>query len=257
MIMQRRVLGILAAASLCLALLGCSSDKKDERIVLGFSQIGAESEWRTANTESIKSAAATMNIDLRFADAQQKQENQIKAIRSFIAQKVDVIAFSPVVETGWDTVLREAKAANIPVILTDRSVTADPVSVCGLHRFGLRGGRTQGRPLGGRALQGHGQRRAHRRTAGHGRCRPGHRSQERLRGNHRRASAPEDHPFAIRRLHALQGQGSDGGVPQGRAAQDQRALRAQRRHGDRRDPGHRGSGPEARAATSSSSPSTR
>jgi len=67
-----------------------------------------------------------MNIDLRFADAQQKQENQIKALRSFIAQKVDVIAFSPVVETGWDTVLQEAKAAKIPVILTDRSVTADP-----------------------------------------------------------------------------------------------------------------------------------
>jgi simple sugar transport system substrate-binding protein len=122
----RRHCGILAAASLCLALLGCSSGKDDDRIVLGFSQIGAESEWRTANTESIKSAAATMNIDLRFSDAQQKQENQIKALRSFIAQKVDVIAFSPVVETGWDTVLREAKAANIPVILTDRSVTADP-----------------------------------------------------------------------------------------------------------------------------------
>jgi simple sugar transport system substrate-binding protein len=66
-----------------------------------------------------------MNIDLRFADAQQKQENQIKALRSFIAQKVDVIAFSPVVETGWDTVLMEAKAAKIPVILTDRSITAD------------------------------------------------------------------------------------------------------------------------------------
>ena len=86
------------------------------------SQIGAESEWRTANTESIKSAAATMNIDLRFADAQQKQENQIKAIRSFIAQKVDVIAFSPVVETGFETVLKEAKVAKIPVILTDRAV---------------------------------------------------------------------------------------------------------------------------------------
>src|SRR5688572_32035281 len=122
MIMQRRHFGILAAAGLCLASLGCSSDKKDDRIVLGFSQIGAESEWRTANTESIKSAAATMNIDLRFADAQQKQENQIKAIRSFIAQKVDVIAFSPVVETGWETVLREAKAAKIPVVLTDRAV---------------------------------------------------------------------------------------------------------------------------------------
>src|SRR3954466_13402901 len=91
-----------------------------KKIVLGFSQIGAESEWRTANTESIKSAAKDAGIDLKFSDAQQKQENQIKAIRSFIAQKVDVIAFSPVVESGWGTVLREARAAKIPVILTDR-----------------------------------------------------------------------------------------------------------------------------------------
>lgn len=93
-----------------------------KKIVLGFSQVGAESEWRTANTDSIKSSAAAAGIELKFADAQQKQENQIKAIRSFIAQKVDVIAFSPVVETGWETVLKEAKAAKIPVILTDRSV---------------------------------------------------------------------------------------------------------------------------------------
>jgi len=92
------------------------------KIVLGFSQIGAESEWRTANTESIKSSAKEAGIDLKFSDAQQKQENQIKAIRSFIAQKVDVIAFSPVVESGWGTVLREAKAAKIPVILSDRAV---------------------------------------------------------------------------------------------------------------------------------------
>jgi simple sugar transport system substrate-binding protein len=121
---------LLAATTLacCAALLSGCPDRKpaDDRIVLGFSQIGAESEWRTANTESIKSAAATMNIDLRFSDAQQKQENQIKALRNFIAQNVDVIAFSPVVETGWDTVLMEAKAANIPVILTDRAVTSDP-----------------------------------------------------------------------------------------------------------------------------------
>ena len=122
---SRRVATLCVA--LCLALVaGCAKSEKHQRIVLGFSQIGAESEWRTANTESIKSAAATMNIDLRFADAQQKQENQIKALRSFIAQKVDVIAFSPVVETGWDTVLQEARAAKIPVILTDRSVTSDP-----------------------------------------------------------------------------------------------------------------------------------
>jgi len=120
------------AAALGVALAGCGAGKQDDRIVLGFSQIGAESEWRTANTQSIKSAAATMNIDLRFADAQQKQENQIKALRTFIAQKVDVIAFSPVVETGWDTVLQEAKAAKIPVILTDRSVSADPSLYAGL-----------------------------------------------------------------------------------------------------------------------------
>ena len=124
MTLSRRL--TLCAALAALLIAGCTKAPKDERIVLGFSQIGAESEWRTANTESIKSAAATMNIDLRFADAQQKQENQIKALRSFIAQKVDVIAFSPVVATGWDTVLLEAKAANIPVILTDRAVTSDP-----------------------------------------------------------------------------------------------------------------------------------
>jgi simple sugar transport system substrate-binding protein len=96
-------------------------------LVIGFSQVGAESEWRTANTVSIKDAAKKEGITLKFADAQQKQENQVKAIRSFIAQRVDVIAFSPVVESGWDTVLREAKAARIPVILTDRAVNvSDP-----------------------------------------------------------------------------------------------------------------------------------
>ncbi len=96
-------------------------------LVIGFSQVGAESEWRTANTVSIKDAAKKEGITLKFADAQQKQENQVKAIRSFIAQRVDLIAFSPVVESGWDTVLREAKAAKIPVVLTDRAVNvSDP-----------------------------------------------------------------------------------------------------------------------------------
>ena len=96
-------------------------------LVMGFSQVGAESEWRTANSASIKDAAQKSGVTLKFADAQQRQENQIKAIRSFIAQKVDVIAFSPVVESGWETVLREAKAAKIPVILTDRAVNvSDP-----------------------------------------------------------------------------------------------------------------------------------
>ncbi|WP_411104619.1 ABC transporter substrate-binding protein [Streptomyces sp. cmx-4-9] len=91
-------------------------------ITMGFAQVGAESGWRTANTKSVQEAAKKAGIELKFSDAQQKQENQIKAIRTFIQQKVDVIAFSPVVESGWDTVLKEAKDAGIPVILTDRAV---------------------------------------------------------------------------------------------------------------------------------------
>jgi ABC-type sugar transport system substrate-binding protein len=98
-------------------------------LTIGFSQVGAESEWRTANTASIKDTAKKEGINLKFADAQQKQENQVKAIRSFIAQKVDVIAFSPVVESGWETVLREAQAAKIPVILTDRAVNVTDKSL--------------------------------------------------------------------------------------------------------------------------------
>jgi galactofuranose transport system substrate-binding protein len=93
-----------------------------DTLTMGFAQVGAESGWRTANTKSVQESAAAAGVDLKFSDAQQKQENQIKAIRSFIQQRVDVIAFSPVVETGWDTVLQEAKRAKIPVILTDRSV---------------------------------------------------------------------------------------------------------------------------------------
>ncbi len=114
--MQRR--HALAA----LAAVGLPAWAAGKPIVLGFSQIGAESAWRTANSASIKQAAKDAGVTLKFADAQQKQENQIKALRAFIAQKVDVIALSPVVETGFGTVLREAKAAGIPVILTDRLV---------------------------------------------------------------------------------------------------------------------------------------
>ncbi|MEU1848676.1 ABC transporter substrate-binding protein [Streptomyces sp. NPDC019990] len=102
-----------------------SSSGGSKAITLGFAQVGSESGWRTANTDSVKSAAKEAGIKLQFSDAQQKPENQISAIRSFIAQKVDVIAFSPVVVKGWDAVLNEAKAANIPVVLTDRSVESD------------------------------------------------------------------------------------------------------------------------------------
>lgn len=92
-------------------------------IVVGFSQLGAESDWRAANTESMKKVFTKANgYDLIFEDGQQKQSNQIMAIRSFIQQGVDYIVLAPVTETGWDTVLGEAKDANIPVIIVDRMV---------------------------------------------------------------------------------------------------------------------------------------
>ncbi|WP_341876216.1 ABC transporter substrate-binding protein [Defluviitalea saccharophila] len=98
----------------------------DEKIVIGFSQIGAESGWRTAETESIKKTCEEdPMIELKFSDAQQKQENQIKAIRTFIAQGVDAIALAPVVESGWETVFTEAKDAGIPIILLDRMAAVD------------------------------------------------------------------------------------------------------------------------------------
>jgi simple sugar transport system substrate-binding protein len=97
-----------------------------KKLKVGFAQTGAESAWRTANSASMKNEAAKRGIDLKFSDAQGKQENQIKAVRSFITQRVDAIVLAPLVETGWDPVLREAKRAKIPVILTDRTIkTAD------------------------------------------------------------------------------------------------------------------------------------
>ncbi|WP_182525370.1 ABC transporter substrate-binding protein [Nocardioides dongkuii] len=108
---------------------GSGSGSGDDSITMGFAQVGAESGWRTANTKSIQDTAEQEGIELKFTDAQGKQENQIQAIRSYIQQKVDVIAFSPVVETGWDAVLQEAKAANIPVILTDRAVDSEDTSL--------------------------------------------------------------------------------------------------------------------------------
>src|SRR6266550_4751703 len=115
---RNKILALLAF----IALIAGVSSAASKKIVVGFSQIGAESGWRTANTDSIKSEAARRGIELKFADAQQKQENQIKALRSFIAQGVDVIAFSPVVVTGWEPVLREIKKAGISVVLSDRAV---------------------------------------------------------------------------------------------------------------------------------------
>ncbi|MBW9092137.1 ABC transporter substrate-binding protein [Microbacterium jejuense] len=138
---MKKLLSIVAAGALLLGLAGCASsgDGGDSAggdapkalgdLVVGFAQVGAESGWRTANTKDIQDSFKEAGIELKFSDAQQKQENQIKAIRSYIQQGVDYIAFSPVVETGWDAVLNEAKAAGIPVILTDRAVDSKDTSL--------------------------------------------------------------------------------------------------------------------------------
>ncbi|HTP59880.1 MAG TPA: substrate-binding domain-containing protein, partial [Spirochaetia bacterium] len=94
----------------------------NHRIVLGFAQTGTESNWRLANTDSIKTAARQAGIDLVFVDSEQQPEKQIAAVRSFIQRRVDAISFSPIVESGWEPVLREARAAGIPVFITDRAV---------------------------------------------------------------------------------------------------------------------------------------
>ena len=111
---------------LLLLLTGCAGKQEqagdNASIVVGFSQLGAESSWRIANTVSMEQAARDAGYGLMTENANQKQEKQIDAIRSFIAYRVDVIVFSPIVETGWDNVLTEAKQAGIPVILMDRMI---------------------------------------------------------------------------------------------------------------------------------------
>ena len=137
MLKKRLSAALVGGVLIASALAGCGDDKGssgggsggDDKIVMGFSQVGAESGWRSANTKSIQDSAKAAGIELKFSDAQGKQENQITAIRSFITQKVDVIAFSPVVTSGWDAVLKEAKDAGIPVILTDRAVDSTDTSL--------------------------------------------------------------------------------------------------------------------------------
>lgn len=128
---MKRRLAFAAAAALSLILAGCGGDggKKsgEDDLTVGFSQIGSESGWRTAETKMAQKAAQARGVTLKLDDAQQRQENQIKAIRNFVAQGVDAIFLAPVVSTGWDDVLREAKDAGIPVILLDRQIqTRDP-----------------------------------------------------------------------------------------------------------------------------------
>ena len=116
--MNKKLMGLAFAS-----LLGAS--QVASALTVGFSQVGSESGWRTTFSESVKAEAEKRGIDLKFSDAQQKQENQIKAVRSFIAQGVDAIVIAPVVETGWRPVLMEARRARIPVVIVDRNVAVE------------------------------------------------------------------------------------------------------------------------------------
>lgn len=139
---QRRMMTLLLAFVMAVFLVGCGRRFEVEEsvaatafpdenlVVVGVSQIGSESVWRTANSNSIQNTFTKENgFFLTFNNARQKQENQIKAIRSFISQQVDFIVFSPITEYGWDTVLQEAKDAGIPVILMDRQLKTEDESL--------------------------------------------------------------------------------------------------------------------------------
>lgn len=151
--MKKRLLAVLMSMVMVMGLVGCGSDsgsgddatsKNNEsnssadnaggdnngKITIGFSQVGAESDWRTANTASMKETFSDANgYNLIFDDAQQKQENQLTAIRNFIQQEVDYIVLAPTTESGWDQVLQEAKDAEIPVIIVDREVKVSDESL--------------------------------------------------------------------------------------------------------------------------------
>jgi simple sugar transport system substrate-binding protein len=114
----------------CLLFSSCvKKETETKSIILGYSQIGAESAWRNCNSKSVREAAAVAEMQLVFFNAQQKQENQIKALRSFIAYQVDVIAFVPIVSNGWEHVLEEARDAGIPVLICDREIKIDDESL--------------------------------------------------------------------------------------------------------------------------------
>lgn len=136
---KRLVMALIVLIVMFLTLLGASGDFEnatppqttegesvpldEDLIVVGFSQLGSESVWRATHTESIQNALSKEHgFFLQYSNARQKQENQIKAIRGFISQRVDYIVFAPFMEEGWETVLMEAKNAGIPVILVDRKI---------------------------------------------------------------------------------------------------------------------------------------
>ena len=126
-------LSLLLLLSACAAPQPEAPAPEEKLIMVGFSQVGAESDWRNANTRSMQAAFSAENgYRLTVLDAQQKQDNQINAIRRFINERVDYIVLAPTTERGWETVLTEARAAGIPVILVDRmiEITDDSLFTC-------------------------------------------------------------------------------------------------------------------------------
>jgi len=148
--MMKKIVAYILIFALIPALFGCDRTQAEpepqERIVVGFSQLGDESEWRSASSADIKRAADSAGVALIFNNALQQQFNQIRAIRSFILKGVDVIAFSPIVEEGWDNILEEAQAAGIPVVIVDRKIetSRDDLYTAFLgadfHREGVKAG---------------------------------------------------------------------------------------------------------------------
>ena len=148
--MNKFIRYLLLIIIMVVILSACSDPESDpdieDMIILGFSQLGDESEWRTASSNDIKRAAAAARIQLMFDNAMQQQFNQIKAIRSFILRGVDIIAFCPIVEEGWDDVLEEARSASIPVIVVDREIKTEREGLytafigSDFHREGVKAG---------------------------------------------------------------------------------------------------------------------
>ena len=148
--MKKRNIIFICICLIILSLSSCGNANDEpeipERIVFGFSQLGDESEWRTAFSNDIRRAAERAGVQLMFDNAQQQRSNQIKAIRSFILKGADIIAFSPIVEDGWDNVLREARMADIPVIVVDRKIETGNEGLftafigADFHREGVKAG---------------------------------------------------------------------------------------------------------------------
>jgi simple sugar transport system substrate-binding protein len=132
-------------------------DAGGKKKVVGFAQVGAESAWRTANSKSVQDEAAKRGYDLKFVSADQKPEKQVGDVRNFISQKVDLILVAPIVETGWESVLKEAKDENIPVVMSDRRANVPEdyyVTFIGSDFIeeGRRAGRWLAEKTGGKAV---------------------------------------------------------------------------------------------------------